>query len=445
MTKATEEPHRELCSFVQTWKDKDRKLILTPRGCLKTSMVTIGYSLFEIWHFPDIRILLIAEERGKARLLYLAAIKNIIEKNPIFRAVVGNLVADRGWTEDYITVSCRRNHALKEPTISIAGIDSSDQGPHYDLIIADDLQGKTNVNTQAQIQKVIDNFQLINPLMDEGARLVVIGTRWDYADLYNYILTEEKEFYDVMIKSAYNKDGTLYWPEGLPHKKLEDLKKRMSVYFFSCQYLNDPVPAETAIFRKEYFKYWRPKDLPSNLRIYMTVDPASTISERSDKTAIIVNGYDSAMNCYNLYNFHGRMLPTDTANKVVEIYKRFHPIKLGLEVTGAKFFPPVLRECFNRSRIVPNIIELSHAGYGAKKKEDRIQELEPWFREGKIYFEKGNSQDLEMQFLKFPRKKGHDDLIDAFAMQLEIIDAYEGEDETEPIYTYTPRDVVTGV
>lgn len=438
-------PHNEMCSFVQNWGQKDSKLILTPRGSFKTSCVTIGYSLFEIWHNPDIRVLIMSEERAMARKI-LREIKGKAESE-FFKIVCGDWVGDTGWTEDEITVATRKK-ALKEPTITIAGIDSSTQGPKYDLIICDDIVGQNNTQTTAQIQKVIDNFLLIEPLKEaKGSRLIVIGTRWNYSDVYGYILENLRDQYDILIRGAYNKDGTLYFPSILTREFLQKKKKTMTTMQFSCQYLNDPVPEDTAIFRKSYFKYWRPQDLPNNLRVYMTVDPASTVSKESDFSAIVVTGVDMAMNIYVLYLFQDKLVPSKLADKIVEVYKQFKPKKLGVETAGAKFLLPVLREVFQRQAIFPNIIELKHAGYGAGSKEDRIQELEPRFREGKIYLPKDSKhlKELEMQLLKFPRYRGHDDLADALASQLEIIDFFDEEgDEERPIYTFRPANVVAG-
>lgn len=49
--------HKPLCDFVQNNPDK-KKLILLPRGHLKSSVVTVGYPLWRIARNPKERILI---------------------------------------------------------------------------------------------------------------------------------------------------------------------------------------------------------------------------------------------------------------------------------------------------------------------------------------------------------------------------------------------------
>ena len=51
--------HKELCKTVQDSKDK-KKLILVPRMHLKSTLATVGYSVFRIINDPNIRILILS-------------------------------------------------------------------------------------------------------------------------------------------------------------------------------------------------------------------------------------------------------------------------------------------------------------------------------------------------------------------------------------------------
>jgi hypothetical protein len=60
-------------------------------------------------------------------------------------------------------------------------------GMHYDLIIMDDLHSELNTANKEQIEKVVQHYKLAFSLLDPGQPLIVIGTRWDYNDVYQYI------------------------------------------------------------------------------------------------------------------------------------------------------------------------------------------------------------------------------------------------------------------
>src|SRR3989337_2980776 len=60
--------HRELCNFAQERRDK-KKLILVPRMHLKSTLITVGYSIFRIIDNPNIRILIISGTHENAEII----------------------------------------------------------------------------------------------------------------------------------------------------------------------------------------------------------------------------------------------------------------------------------------------------------------------------------------------------------------------------------------
>jgi hypothetical protein len=64
--------------------------------------------------------------------------------------------------------------------------------------------------------------------LEPTGRLIIIGTRWDYGDLYGYIMEEEAATFDVMIKKAYweNESGELEYlfPARLTPDFLKEMK-----------------------------------------------------------------------------------------------------------------------------------------------------------------------------------------------------------------------------
>ena len=122
-----EVPHRELCDFMYNnrphiekegpeglikYNGLDRKLIMEPRGSFKSSVITCGYSLYNLVLNPDLRIL-IASEKLHIAQKFLSEIKGHISRNDYFRTLYGILDQkkdDQSWNLSEITVSTRKKN-----------------------------------------------------------------------------------------------------------------------------------------------------------------------------------------------------------------------------------------------------------------------------------------------------------------------------------------------
>jgi hypothetical protein len=434
-----EEPHREMCDFVQNWSGKKNKLVCVPRKCLKTSCITIGYTLFELAHDPSMTILLDAVERAIAAS-YLAQIRSICELNERFRAVYGNWVSDRGWTGHELNIRGRPATKDMNPSISTAGVDSTKVAYHPKLAILDDLVNRDTVRTPEALQKTIRHYLDLKPMIGEEGRIVMVCTRWDADDLVSYILENEADEWDTFIRSATKEDGTAYYPQML---SLEYLKKEQEKdsYFYSCQYDNNPINPSATMFDKDNIEWYQDdEELPSGLTNYLTVDPAGWEGSIGDKTAIVTAGVDKLENIYFYEPYFSRYKPDEIVKIIFEEYLRRRIRRVGIEQNYyrgelAKNFERKAREWGTKVRVEP----LKH--YGRKeKKQARIGALQPYVKDGKVFlkgkkvqYKVGNKTiekwipigkgmtALYQQFISYPRAKMSDDLIDAAAMMLEII------------------------
>ena len=424
-----ESVHFDLCEFMcDRYTDygepvKNWKLILMPRGTFKSTLALEAFIIQQIILNPNIRILITTENFSNSKF-YLGKIKKQFESNELLKSLYGDFVAPTGWREDYITVSQRTINA-KEPTIMCGGVDKTITGFHYDLIVADDIVTPNNIGTIDQINKVINYYKDFNNLLDKTkpCRVIIIGTRWNFNDLYQHIIDTEYQNFNIFIRQAHNPDGSLFFPKILPQKELDRLRLSLGNYLYSCNYENNPVDKEHAKFKLEWMKYWvdtprKPNDVVvpelSDMNIYTTIDPA--ISERieGDFTGIITVGVDSDNNKFVLETKRLKVNPFELINEMFEVYKRFKPLQMGLEMA---VFQKVLKywlmiEMQKRNVYLP-IIELKSE---QKSKEYRISGLQPFFEFGSIYINKSMGE-LEDELLTFPIMR-HDDLIDPLAYQV---------------------------
>lgn len=189
MTKWEDPLHSELASFLNA--PGKQKLVLMPRGHLKTSLVTVGWVIQQILVNPNIRILITNAVWDNSRII-AGQISEYLTTKSALSEVFGNFkTPDTAWTRDGFTIAQKTDPTLRGFTVSTAGVETSKTGQHYDLIVHDDLVERNNVGTRDQIQKVITFYRDSLDLLDPGGRMIVIGTRWALGDLYGHLMDNE--------------------------------------------------------------------------------------------------------------------------------------------------------------------------------------------------------------------------------------------------------------
>jgi len=274
--------------------------------------------------------------------------------------------------------------------------------------------------------------------------MVVHNTRWDFSDLYQHIIDNESDRFKVFIRKAIEDDGTLLMPERLTREFLDNIRKTQGSYHFSGQYLNNPVSDEAAVFKKEDFKHYKPEDIDIPLNIFMSVDPAISVEQTADYSAIVVGGFDNNGNIYILDIFRGRVESKDLINQIFQMAEKWKPRMIGIEVTA---FQQVLVYNLNDEMRARGIY-LPVTGLkrdNSESKEMRIRGLQPKYQSHNIYHPQRHAYlfDLEFELLRFPRGKT-DDIIDAEADLLQI--AYPRKNRKYKKYhKLPPRSNITGV
>ena len=477
--KMTKQTHQELCDYTTSVlpnppeieyqegfdPKKNLLLLLMPRGTFKSSVVTIGFTLQFILNEPNARILIDSETFGKSKAFLREILDHLVNNEKyreVFKAIHGVYPYTKKsemklWTDSEVILPCR-NVPKKEPTFSCAGIDVTKNGMHYDLIIADDLHSEKNVTNKEQIQQVIDHYKLAFSLLDPGKPMIIIGTRWDYSDLYQHIIDFEAEDFNILKKSAYNPDGSLFFPEVLSEEELDKIRRRQGTGIFSKQYLNEPVSDENATFKRDQIvrKPWAEvENRPMNW--YLSVDPSyfdpRGTTSYGDFAALVLVGMDYQKDLYIRHIVRQKMSYSELINKMFEIYtsKQFSDIKnmrILLETIGTK---SLSYELANEQRRRNTWLPVQEIKSRATNKEERIRGLAPFYEYGHIFHIQECSQidELEYELLHFPTGR-HDDVVDALATVLEVAspptvrNTDRAEGRSRRIFNYKPRSAITG-
>ena len=439
--------HKEICHFV-TDNTKKKKLMLVPRGHLKSTLITIGYCVQQIIKNPNIRIL-IRSATWQMAVDFLTEVKNHLQKNEELIRLFGDVTVDaQEWSQDRITLK-RDDTNVKGPTVWAMGIEGNLVGSHPDLIIDDDLVNRENVRTPEGQQKVILKYKDTLDLLEVGGQYILIGTRWSEGDLYGWILDTEndiKKSYDVLIRQAFEGnietgDGFVsLWPEKFTLKELQTRLREKGWYEFSAQYLNNCIPDEAATFKRGWFKYYDMLDIRGKtLNKYIMVDPAISLKRDADYTAMIVVGIDQFQNIYVLDIVRGHWTPAQIISAMFSLFELWHPICFGLEtVAYQKALSYSLKEEMQKRGRYMSITELLP---NERTKDQRIKGLQPLYENGKVHHRKDLLLNwaLEGELTSFPRGK-NDDMIDAFAYVLDfLVPPKEKKSRYHHRYLYGPR------
>lgn len=405
-------PHKDVCGYAESIVREHKKgLDLEPRGSFKTTVFSQSLPTWLIVRDPNIRILLDSQVLQNS-IDNLQVVKNHVQ-DPHFKFLFGDHEGEH-WTLEAFTSKMRTRRDLKEPTIRCASPERVQVGPHYDVIIADDLVSKDNSMTPEQREKIKDHFKLLFSLLEPDGILIVIGTRWHYDDLYGMIIDKYPQFKRRIINAEKDGvDGGLYFPERLTRAFLDDQLINLGREFYNSQYLNDPAPeGKDSAFQREWFKPY--VDVPKLRYGFIAIDPGGE-KKGSDEWAIMAAYCDDKNDLYFDKLIRGNWR-TDVAWDILfSLVEIVDPITVGLEVTGGqKYLLESLQDEMRRRGRFFNVAPLTHA---QDSKEYRILRLQPRYQCGAIYHSP-NMGPLEDQLRRFP--KGKDDVADVASMILEI-------------------------
>jgi len=431
-------PHLDMCNFIQSGWPK--RFMLEPRGSFKSTIATIGYSIWKIIKQPNIRILINSQELKQSKK-FLAEIKGHFEHNQELISLYGDFVGSK-WNDDEIIVSTRTKHR-KEPTIQTGGVETPKTGGHVDLLINDDLHDEHNVNTPEQIDKVIKFWKLqsaiLEPDKDNPTDSDIIpeehinGTFWAIGDLYSHIIELEKQRrkeglgkeYIGRIRSAHNKDGSLYFPTRLTENYLQTQRLKLGSAIYSCQYENNPISEEAVMFKKKWMKFYG-KYAPKNLTISAILDPAISEKDAACDSAFTILGTDVDGYSYILDCCFLKDSPDKVIDKMFMMQDIHNPGLFGIETVA---FQKALKfwvwERMRQTGKQINVFELKTDTHVTK--DMRIKALVPYFESGTIQWPGTGPHDLNGDMLRlwdqvtmYPMTK-YIDGIDSLAYHLQVI------------------------
>jgi len=306
------------------------------------------------------------------------------------------------------------------------GVGGAVTGKGADILIIDDPHSEQEAALAASNPEIYDKVyewytsgprQRLQP----GGSIVIVMTRWAQRDLTGQVLKADAqrggEGWEVIEFPAILPSGNPLWPGFWSKDELYALREELPNSKWQAQYQQNPVGNESAIVKRDWWKWWEEEDPPQCEFILQSWDTAFEKNNRADYSAgttwgIFVNPKDgNRPNIILLNTYKKRVEFPDLKKDVLEEYKTYNPDALIVE---------------KKASGAPLIYDLRAMGipvqeYTPSKGQDKIARLNSVsdiIASGKVWVPQTRwAEELVDEVAAFPSGE-HDDLVDATTLAL---------------------------
>jgi predicted phage terminase large subunit-like protein len=306
------------------------------------------------------------------------------------------------------------------------GVGGTVTGKGADVLIIDDPHSEQEAAMAASNPEVYDKVyewytsgprQRLQP----SAAIVIVMTRWAQRDLTGQVLKSAAqragEDWEVIEFPAILPSGTPLWPEFWPLQELEALRAELPNSKWQAQYQQNPVGNESAIVKRDWWKWWEKDNPPRCDYILQTWDTAFEKNQRADYSAGTTWGIfnldedNNAPNIILLNTYKKRVEYPDLKKDVLKEYNDYEPdgVLIEKKASGA----PLIYEL--RSMGIP--VQEFTPGKG-QDKIARLNAVSDIIASGKVWIPRTRwAEELVDEVASFPSGE-HDDLVDATTLAL---------------------------
>ena len=305
------------------------------------------------------------------------------------------------------------------------GVGGAVTGKGADLLIIDDPHSEQEAAMAAVNPDVYDKVyewytsgprQRLQP----GGAIVIVMTRWAQRDLTGQVLKSAAqrsgEDWEVIEFPAILPSGNPLWPEFWSLAELEALHEELPNSKWQAQYQQNPVGNESAIVKRDWWRWWEEDQPPECEYILQSWDTAFEKTQRADYSAgttwgIFTHHKDNTKNIILLNTYKKRVEFPELKRDVLREYNDYDPDTIIIE---------------KKASGAPLIYDLRAMGipvqdYTPSKGQDKIARLNAVsdiIASGRVWVPQTRwAEELVDEIAAFPSGE-HDDLVDATTLAL---------------------------
>ena len=287
---------------------------------------------------------------------------------------------------------------------------------HNCLIIDDPVRTKEEAFSPVTREKLWQEWQSsMKTRLANGAKVIIIMTRWHDDDLAGQILKTEKNVTHINLTCEAEEDDILgrevgdgLFPEIGKGKAWKDEMKASylasdGMDAWMSMYQGQPVIQGGNVFKRDWFRWYKRKDLPTMYQTIISVDAAFKDTKTSDKVAMGVWG-KSGSSVYFLGRINERMDFVRTVEAVRQL-KYKHPqanmVLIEDKANGSAIISTLQRE-------IMGVVPVNPLG----SKESRAYAIQPFVMAGNVYLPEGEPwvEEYLDQMCRFPKTKFDDEV-----------------------------------
>ena len=180
-----------------------RLCVAMPPRFSKSSMITLAYPLWLIFHNPNLNILIVNNSSSLSEKFGIELREFIGEYGEYFNVYLSDVKKSQSFFK-----FCDIDGKLYRGSIRLVGAGGSITGHSADYIIVDDpYKGLSEEFTPTALQKKIDWFNIIiEQRIEPHTRLLLLHTRWNSYDLQGYLKENHPSDYKFISQPAINED-----------------------------------------------------------------------------------------------------------------------------------------------------------------------------------------------------------------------------------------------
>jgi predicted phage terminase large subunit-like protein len=302
------------------------------------------------------------------------------------------------------------------------GRDGPMTGRGADLLILDDLLKGWSEAQSEIIRSGVHNWYLSDACtrLAAGARVVLIGTRWHQDDLAGRLLSSSSgERWDVVRLPAiaeendsFRRRGEALWPERYPLSVLEKIRAESERVFVSL-YQQRPSAAEGAIFKRDWWQFYRQPVVGPFIRITQSWDTAFKTGEENDYSVCTTWGLTEN----GIFLLH-----------LCRVKAEFPELKKIMKSLAEQWNPHVvlIENCGSGQSIIQELSSSTRLPIKPVKpdgdKQCRAQAVTPAIHGGRVFLPENASwlPDFLDEMSSFPNGL-HDDIVDSLSQALNYL------------------------
>jgi len=416
------------------------------RGGAKTTKLRV-FTSKRIAYGVSHTILFISKTQDHA-LKTINWIKKNVEYNKLWSQTFG-LKPGPKWTGEEITIL----HGVEAFPITVValGITGQTRGVNIDdyrpdLIVVDDPCDEINTATFEQREKISNIFfgaleKSLAPRSESwDAKMVLLQTPLDGDDLIERCMKDPQ--WHTAEFSCFDDSGDSNWParwsteELLADKQAHIDRNQLSLWMREMEV--KIVSPELSHFRQEWLMNW--DVLPDGMITYIGVDPTPPPKDAEQKAVLDPRRLDdAAIVAFGLWQGKAFLLdyytckspnPDELISKIFEFVIRFKPLRVGFE---SILFARTIKFYLEKEMRKRHHFFTVEAVEDRRKKSLRIVQAYTARASGRtLYVHRTHTEFIE-QFVRYPNVE-HDDLLDAGAIALDMINPILDGEYIEGIY-----------